>query len=249
MFPLIKLSSSVQVPTYYLIISCAVSLCLLWLHRRVNKSVLSHRVALDLSLIIMITGFVGGRLMHVFYESFDYYREDFNRIFYFWDGGFVFYGGAFLAAFFSLIFLKIKAPSKTLQYLDLFSPVTSLAYALGRIACLFAGCCYGRYCDLPWAIAGRHPTQAYATAWELLVVLLLVKIETTAFAKTPGRVFFIWMILHGLGRMMMEYFRDDFRGPLVFLSISSWISLAVIATGLLLLWHTRPTSGSTTRKP
>lgn len=247
MFPLIPISSTLSVPTYYLVLSLTVCLCLVWISLRSEKFELSRKVTLDLSLIIMVSGFIGGRLFHIFYENFEHYQEDLWRIFHFWNGGFVFYGGAILAGLLGLAYLIFIAKVPFEKYLDLFAPVLSFAYVLGRMACLFAGCCYGSACELPWAVAGKHPTQAYASLWELGVLFILLGTETTAQAlrprllKNPGSIFFLWMVLHGIGRLMMETFRDDFRGPSLGLSISSWISLVVIALGLFLMLR-RPTS-------
>jgi phosphatidylglycerol:prolipoprotein diacylglycerol transferase len=216
-----------------------VVLSLFWIVRRSEKLGLSRSMALDLSLLIMVFGFIGGRLLHIVYESFDYYREDFWRIFYFWDGGFVYYGGAILATVAGLIYLHLRACKQSGNYLDMLAPVMSFAYALGRSACLLAGCCYGKYCELPWAINGRHPTQLYAIVWELGALCLILGFEKgrqkKGFFSKPGQLFYIWMVLHGIGRLIMESFRDDFRGPTLGMSISSWISAAIIALGLFLL--------------
>ncbi|WP_413585382.1 prolipoprotein diacylglyceryl transferase [Bdellovibrio sp. HCB274] len=239
MFPIIKISSEIQIPTYYLVISLTVIICLLWVVRRSHQLHLRQQETLDLSLLIMVFGFIGGRLFHVFYESFDYYRENFSRIFFFWDGGFVFYGGALLAAFADITYLYFKAHDYLEQYLDLLAPVLALGYTLGRTACFLAGCCYGRTCDLPWAIANRHPTQLYAVTWELGVLCILLGLEKSRalhkFFRLPGRIFYSWMILHGIGRLVMEAFRDDFRGPTLEMSISTWISWGVIVFGLILV--------------
>lgn len=254
MFPTISISPSLSIPTYYLILSLTVCVGLLWIARRAQQRGLSRKVALDLSLIIMVSGFVGARLFHVFYESFPYYQEDYLRILYFWNGGFVFYGGALLAALCSVVYLFFVARAQPEDYLDLFAPVMSLSYVLGRMACLFAGCCYGKTCELPWAIAGRHPTQAYASVWELGVLLILLGIESMARPLRPrwlqnsGSLFFLWMVLHGLGRLLMESFRDDFRGPTMGLSISSWISVLIVVLGILLLIR-KPTDRGTTSSP
>lgn len=247
MYPLIPITKSVALPTYYFILSLTVCLGLVWLTRRAQRLHLSRKISLDLSLIVMMSGFLGGRLFHIFYEDFSYYREDPWRALQIWNGGFVFYGGALLAGCLSLIYLYLTDKKHLKNYLDLFAPVLSLSYMLGRFACLFAGCCYGRYCELPWSIAGRHPTQAYAAIWELGVLLILLGIEKTTpkthqinSFKKNGALFFLWMILHGAGRLLMEAYREDFRGPSFGLSISSWISLVIIFTGCFLLLRRPP---------
>lgn len=239
MLPTIQISSEIHVPTYYLVICVVVALCLFWISKRSHQKKLNAQLSLDLSLLIMVFGFIGGRLFHVFYESLSYYQENYMRIFYFWDGGFVFYGGALLSGAAGIIYLYFKAHDQLEKYLDLLAPVLALGYGLGRVGCFLAGCCYGRACDLPWAVSGKHPAQLYAVLWELGVVLTLLGLEKARsegkFFKAPGRIFYTWMILHGAGRLIMEFFRDDFRGPTIGFSISSWISWGIIVLGLLLL--------------
>lgn len=243
MYPTLSLTSEIQIPTYYLVLSFTVCLGLLWSVRRADHLDLSRSTTLDIGLIIMVAGFFGGRLFHVLYEDFPYYREQPLRVLEFWNGGFVFYGGALLAAFLGFIYLRKKAPTQIGAYLDLLAPVMALCYAVGRIACLLAGCCYGRFCDLPWAIAERHPTQLYASLWEAGVLLILLGLEKgrelpkseNLFQRT-GSIFYTWISLHALGRLLMEHFREDFRGPQWGLSISSWISVGVLTLGLYLLF-------------
>lgn len=233
MYPFIKITSDLSVPTYYLVLSAAVCVGLWWSVRRADEFHLERRQVLDLSLLMMVMGFIGGRLLHVLYEEPQYYKDHPEQIIAFWNGGFVFYGGALLAGFSALFFAWKKDRPHVARYADLFAPVIALIYALGRGACLLAGCCYGRTCELPWAISGRHPTQAYASLWEIGGLLILLGLEKKSWR--PGFIFSMWLILHGLGRLIMEAFRDDFRGPTLGLSISSWISVGVIGAGVFLV--------------
>lgn len=194
----------------------------------------------------MVGALLGSRGLHIFYEDFDYYREHPLDVFKVWQGGFVFYGGLLGAFLGLLIFTRIKKES-TWKWLDFYAPVTALGYAIGRIGCFLTGCCYGRECDLPWAIEFtlpglppglRHPTQLYATFWELGVLALLLFWENRKrlgktvpkFLRPPGSVFVVWLMLHGLGRLIMELFRDDYRGAEPYgISISAWISMALVS--------------------
>lgn len=228
-------------------ISFAVCIALAWIYYRAPRFNLSRAIALDLSLIVMVTSFVGARLFHILYENFDYYRENPERVLYFWEGGFVYYGGALLAALSAAIFLFIKSPKNLESYFDLFAPVMSLSYILGRFGCFLTGCCYGKACELPWAVGGLHPTQLYAIIFEVGALILILGLEKQkpqerkwAVLQKQGAVFYIWLVLHGIGRLIMEHFRDDFRGPAVGLSISSWISFILIGLATYLLFRKAP---------
>lgn len=237
MLPELSLGPFVGLPTYFIYLSLVYSLMiyLAWRWAQVRDFPLDH--VLNLSLVLMIAGMIGGRLFHVFYEGLDYYRSFPSAIFMFWQGGFVFFGGFFAALLAGWIYVIRKTPRiGFLKWADFLAPLGAVGYGVGRVACLLAGCCYGRVCELPWAINGRHPTPLYATIWELSVaalLLVLARQNTRYFSEGTGRLFSLWLLLHSLGRLMMEHFRDDFRGPpLAGLSISSWISLFLWAISL-----------------
>jgi phosphatidylglycerol:prolipoprotein diacylglycerol transferase len=184
----------------------------------------------------------GARILHILYENFSYYRENPLKIFYLWEGGFVFYGGMILALVATFAYLHfIRAPKKSL-YFDTFAPVLSFAYGFGRVGCFLAGCCYGKVCAYPWSVGGRHPTQLYALIWEVGTIMLLLGLENIEFSKRPrflrrsGDIFILWLALHSLGRLMMESFRDDFRGDQIFgYSVSTVLSLTLLCIACIFL--------------
>lgn len=243
MYPFIFLGDGYRLPTYFVIIVLVCCLCLLWTYVRARRQSQEIKLALDIAMMIMAGGFIGGRLFHVIYEGFDYYRlfpADALRV---WDGGFVYYGGFFGGFVFALLTMWVyKAPR--LYWLDFFAPILAFGYGLGRLACFFNGCCYGALCELPWGVRFtypglpeglRHPTQLYAVFWELFVTLPLLLILQRKKGLGSGLVFAVWLIFHGLGRWVMEIFRDDPRGAfLLNMSVSTWISVFLITSGLLL---------------
>ncbi|MBK9292884.1 MAG: prolipoprotein diacylglyceryl transferase [Oligoflexia bacterium] len=236
------------IPTYYLIISLSFTLSILWIFKRAKKQGFDLNLTADLLLTLMLAGFIGARLFQVVYENPTFYLTNPLSIFKFWQGGFVYYGGFIGAVIAAFVFYKLK-PFNFYKFTDIIAIPLSFGYGLGRLGCFFAGCCYGRETNLPWAITfpawsespsqiPLHPTQIYFFLWEMLSLLVLMIIENraTKFFKNPGSLFGMWLILHGLGRAIIEQFRGDFRGANVFnLSISTWISFMVIATGVLIL--------------
>ena len=139
MFPVIPITDQIFLPTYITIISLIYTLSLFWLLKRSKQYGFSARVALDSAFAVMIGGFVGARLFHVFYEAFDYYQQDWMRVFYIWHGGFVFYGGA-IGALIAVYFYTRISRIHFMDLADMYAIVFSVGYGFGRIACFLNGC-------------------------------------------------------------------------------------------------------------
>lgn len=224
----------IQIPTFYLVLSLAFLAGLYFLSQRIeNNKSFERKLAFDLVLVLMIAGFLGGRLFHVLYEKPAYYWQYPLRIFQFWQGGYVYFGGMLSATAAGYLFLKSKKEN-FLRWADFMTPTASLVYALGRLGCFFEGCCYGKFCDLPWAINQRHPTQLYMSGAEIFTFLFVLQMKSPG--KT-GKIFYSWLTLHCSLRFMIEFFRDDERGMMWgnVISISQLLSLIILGVCLYLL--------------
>src|ERR1700752_4042397 len=74
------------------------------------------------------------------------------------SGG-VFYGGLILAVSVALWYIRrIGLPLWTTC--DVFAPGIALGHVVGRLGCLFAGCCYGKPTAMPWGITFTDPFAA-----------------------------------------------------------------------------------------
>lgn len=232
MLPTIELSD-LQIPTYFLFISLIVVFEIFYLLRRTKQFALDSKVGLDLFLAAIIGGFLGARLLHVFYEEPYIYKAHPLNVLYFWNGGFVYYGG-FLAGFACATLLALFKKQNFFKWADLSTPLISSAYLLGRLGCFLNGCCYGKVCELPWALATadgilRHPTALYAAGLEAFCFVGVLLLERKKILST-GSLFLFWLMGHSASRILVEYFREDFRGPLLLgLSVSSVISVCLLA--------------------
>ncbi len=223
-----------SIETYFLYLSLLFTLIVPFIIYRAKKKNLNVNTALDLYLVVICLAFLGARLFYVFYQELDFYLKYPLEIFYFWKGGFVFYGG-FLGGLLGGVLLLKKKNEDWLKWANFSAPILSLSYAFGRISCLLAGCCYGVKTDAWYSVflhgAYRHPAQGYAFIFEFLVFLSLILLEK----KKVKNIFFIWLILHGFGRIIMEFFRADPRGAEILgLSVSTVISFGLIAGSIFL---------------
>ena len=245
MYPLLALSDQLQIPTYFVVISFVCCLTMYWFWKRAIKRDMNPHFALDLSMVIFGSGFLGARLLHVIWEAPTFYWEHPLEIFNLFAGGYVYLGGLAASVAATYYYCKIKNEI-FLNWADLLAPVCALGYGLGRLACFARGCCYGKACSLPWAVSftshesmgvlliPRHPTQLYAVLIELSITAYLLWRERRA--HVPGEIFLNWIILHGWARLTLEIFRDDDRGfaPLG-LSLATWIAVAMIAVATFAL--------------
>lgn len=112
-----------------------------------------------LCLILVLTGFVGARVMHVLVEGSSYYNACFNpellgltasdctRVFRVSEGGLVFYGGV-IAGVITLAYFVWRRRRKgervfALELGDILASSLAVTHAFGRLGCLAAGCCWG----------------------------------------------------------------------------------------------------------
>ncbi len=238
-------------PYYYLIISAVVCGSFVWIFLRARKWDFDQRFILDLGLFTTIIGFLGARLTHVFYEFPEYYAENPMRFFDFGRGGYVYYGSLIAGALGGWLFLYWRDAKPILKYFDFAAPVLSLGYGLGRIACFVGGCCYGPVLDGNWGMSvadeygvlhRHHPTPLYSTGLELLIFSFLMFFERHKSVRNRlklnfhGAEFFVWLLLHSLGRFILEFWRADYRGPVHFFSFSGWVSVFLfgLSIGFLL---------------
>lgn len=200
---------------------------------------------LDLSFYILIGAVIGSRLFYVLTDPRTFLADPIE-IFRIWNGGLVFYGGFIMAVVVAVVYVK-KSGLSFWQTADIMSPGLAVGQAIGRIGCLFAGCCYGKVCDLPWAITFNHPdslaplgiplhpTQLYSVFSDFSIFVALWLFRKKAWF--PGQIFWLYVLLYGLTRPIVEIFRGDFRGSTVFdiFSISQAIGICLAVTAVVML--------------
>ena len=108
------------------------------------------------------------------------------------------------------------------------------------------GCCYGRACDLPWAIhfpndhptqgAGVHPTQIYEAILNLGLYAALAWLYRCK--RFDGQVFAAYLICYAVLRAFVEMFRGDYTANYLHGSVTpgQMLSIPILAAGVLLWW-------------
>ena len=85
-----------------------------------------------------------------------------------------------------------------------------------------------------------HPTQLYEAGAEVLILVVLLATEREA-GRSPGRTFWLYMLLYAISRFIIEIFRGDQRGTVGMFSTSQFISLllAPLAIACWSIWRAR----------
>ncbi len=200
---------------------------------RCEKEGIPREDVMDGAMYVLLSAIVGSRFFYVI-GFWDYYRNNIWTAFAVWEGGMVFYGGLIFAMIALFVWSRLKKID-LMKILDLAAPSVAIGYSIGRIGCLLRGCCYGVECDLPWAMhfpeshGFVHPTQLYSSLAGLAIFVVLLYVRDKK--RYNGQVFIWGIILYGLYRFLIEFFRYNVLHWGVF-SPSQWISVGLFMFGL-----------------
>ena len=234
--------------TYGVLLASAYLLGLKLAMVRAQARGLDQARVLDLGIYIIISALVGAKLLLVV-TDFRTFVSDPSELITLARSGGVFYGGLILAVSVALWYIrKIGLPLWTTT--DVFAPGIALGHVVGRFSCFFAGCCWGKPTDVPWAITFTnpyaaanvgtplnvplHPTQLYEAGAEALILAVLLATERRG-RPYPGRTFWVYMLLYAVSRFIIEFYRNDPRGSVLMFSTSQFISLVLAPLAVIML--------------
>src|SRR5216110_1508039 len=188
MYPRLLELGPITVYTYGVLLAAAYLLGLKLAMARAKARGLDANRVLDLGIYIIISALIGAKLL-LLVTDFRAFTADPRELLTLARSGGVFYGGLILAVIVALVYIsRVGLPLWTTC--DVFAPGIALGHVVGRLGCFFAGCCFGKPTNVPWAITFHnpfaaanvgtplnvplHPTQLYeAGAIALIVVFIL----------------------------------------------------------------------------
>ena len=244
MYPKILDLGPITIHTYGLLLAAAFIAGIWVTSRNARKERINSDVIWNMGLVIIFSALVGAKIILLF-SNYHYYSQNFREIFSLSTlrSTGVYYGGLLLAlATASLYLYKKRLPPLLLA--DAAAPGIALGQAISRIGCLSAGCCYGKPTSMPWGITFRnlysydnvgvplnvplHPTQIYDSIGAFLLFLFLMwRLSKKHFT---GQIILEYLSLYALLRFVVEFFRDDDRGFVLYglLSTSQFIAILTI---------------------
>ena len=231
----------ISIHGYGLMIGIGILCALVIAGKRAKKKGLDADFVYSLGIVSLVFGFIGAKLLYCIVEINVFLNEPMRILS---GSGFVLYGGIIGGILAAMIYCKFKRVS-FLQYFDLTVPSVALAQGFGRIGCFLAGCCYGRETDSAIGIVFHNspiapngvkliPTQLFSSAGDFLVAVVLLVYARKE--RKTGKVGALYLILYSMGRFIIEFFRNDYRGSIGILSTSQFISLIILVIGSLMLF-------------
>lgn len=207
---------------------------------RAKKRNLDSDIIFGILWCAIFGGLVGTRLLYYIVSIRDIIDDP--SIIWNFSNGYVVYGGIIGGVAASYIYSRIKK-FNFLDYFDLVMPSVALAQGFGRIGCFFAGCCYGRKTDSVIGITFNNsayapngvkliPTQLISSAGDFIIAAILFVYAGRN--KRKGRVASLYLILYSIGRFLIEFLRNDYRGSVGPFSTSQIIAFMLCIVGVVL---------------
>jgi phosphatidylglycerol---prolipoprotein diacylglyceryl transferase len=214
----------------------------------------------DLFVWAAVGVIVGGRLGYILFYGLIYEWDKFSaepwKIFYTWEGGMSFHGGA-IGVVLAIILFARRNKLDMVALGDLVAIAAPIGLFFGRIANFANGELYGKVTDVSWAmrfpihdhtgaITGytepRHPSQLYEAGLEgvLLFVVLVVMVFRFDALKRPGLCIAVMWAGYGLFRWVVEaFFRENSHQSLLggAISMGAVLSLVMFAFAGFFFWY------------
>lgn len=213
----------------------------MWLLNRARKKGILEMSSDDVSdlLFYLILGvIIGARLFMLFWNPSYYLFQPWNLL-KIWEGGMSFHGG-FVGIVVACWYYCRKKQKDFWKIADILSVPAMLALALGRLANFVNGELVGRVWNGKWCVifpqyddVCRHPNMVYSFFQRLAVFGWLWFLSARKEFK-PGFIFWNLVFWEGIGRFLMDFFREDL---LYFgFSLGQWFSVLMVVVAGWMLW-------------
>ncbi len=183
----------------------------------------------DLLFWLIVGGFIGARIYHVFSSAEYYWRHPLDSL-KVWNGGLSIYGAVIGGVITLWLYKRIShfrspAGGSILNYLDWLAPSVILGQIIGRFGNFFNYEAFGYPTNLPWKMFvplrfrpfgfGQyryfHPFFLYEALGNAVILFVLLKFLEPKFRRQggSGRLFFSYLLLYNTLRFFLEFLRID----------------------------------------
>ncbi len=195
----------------------------------------------------IVIGFLGARLAYVSTHT-ARFEGRWLHIFAIWEGGLAFFGGIAFGAI-AVIYVLRRRGGSFPMFADAAAIALPAAQGIGRWGNYFNQELFGTPTDLPWGLeiaprfrpaeyaefATFHPTFLYESIWNVGVIILLLNIEKR-FTLKRGSLLFVYFVVYGIGRFLMELLRTDTSFRLLGISRNGWVALLLAVASAVVFY-------------
>tara|TARA_S200000501_G_scaffold98676_1_gene92077 strand:- start:96348 stop:97196 length:849 start_codon:yes stop_codon:yes gene_type:complete len=245
--------------------------CYFFLNYDLKRMGYDEKLASDIVFWAAVGGIFGAKLYYLV-ENFDSVIADPKGMI-FSGSGLVFLGGL-LGGLIAVTILLKKHSLSWLLFADFVAPVLILGSCIGRVGCFLVGDDYGLPSKLPWAVSFKeglpptttqsfqyyypwidlsgfepglitvHPTQIYEVIITFMLFIFLWNKRKTV--ETTGSLFFLYLMLYGIERFIIEFIRTNPKYLFSFFSGAQIICLIMIMIGAY--FYLNPVNNSAPKK-
>ncbi|WP_300265153.1 prolipoprotein diacylglyceryl transferase [Microbacterium sp.] len=243
---------------YALCIIAGIIVATLLTNYRLTKRGGEPWVVIDIAILAVPLGIIGARIFHVLTHPDFYFGPGKNTwnpfepgsVWAIWEGGIAIFGaliGGAVGAYLSCKWTGIRFWS----FADALAPGLLLAQAFGRFGNWFNHELFGLPTDLPWGLEigsdnpafppglaeGTlfHPTFLYEVIWNTLGVVFIIWIGRRLHLQW-GKVFAVYLIWYGAGRIVWESIRIDPSEIIFGLRSNVWAAIIGVVVGIAILF-------------
>ena len=244
---------AVDVYYYGIIMACAIFagiFIILGIKKRFFPEITSESIY-DIAFMLIITGIIGARLYYVILD-YRYFIENPSEICALRHGGISIHGAVLAGIAAGYLYVK-KHKTSFLRYADLFVFGLTGGQILGRWGNFFNSEAFGLPCSLPWKLYipynSRpleyrdydffHPAFLYESILNACIFFILYRILSGCKNRKDGVIFFSYLILYSLARILVESIRLDSvlnAGGIHIAHIASFVFLLAGVSGLYSLY-------------
>lgn len=224
---------SLEIRWYGLVYVLGFFLAAGWLNylRKQDQLKLAKEEIWDFLFYVMLGVLIGSRLFMIFWQPADFFFKPWNLI-KIWEGGMSFHGGL-VGSIITAYWYCLKKKIDFWKLADFVSVPAIFALALGRLANFINGELVGRIWNGNWCVIFpgyeecRHPYTLYAAGNRFLLFGWLIWLGQKF---KPGFIFWNLVFWEGMGRIIVDFYREDvlYSG----FSLGQWFSLVMVVTAL-----------------